>query len=122
MKVKAAATLPGARPSIRREPAFASWREGAVNRLEASVRAVAVERFVPGAVSGRGGRSVEQVVLGQRGGFQLGVGFAEPEPCHGFAGAAVRAGAVGDGTLLGEPPISKGGVFVDQAKQLAPAP
>ena len=80
MKVKAAATLPGARPSIRREPAFASWREGAVSRLEASVRAVAVERFVPGAVSGRGVRSVEQVVLGQRGCFQLGVGFVEPEP------------------------------------------
>ena len=40
---------------------------------------------------------------------------------HGFAGSAVRAGAPGDGTFLGDPPIGKSRVFVDQAKQLAPA-
>ena len=121
MKVKAAATLPGARPSTLRGGPSISWSGGAVNRLDASVRAVAIERFVPGAVSGRGVWFVEQVVLGKSDGFQLGVGFVEPESCHALACSAVRAGAVGDGTLLGDPPICKPRVFVDQAKQLAPA-
>ena len=90
MKVKAAATLPGTRPSTLRGGASISWSGGAVNRLDASVRAVAIERFVPGAVSGRGVRFVEQVVPGKSDGFQLGVGFVEPESCHALLGSAVR--------------------------------
>ena len=86
-----------------------------------SVRAVAIERFGLGAVSGRGGRFVEQVVLGQRGCFQLGVGLAEAKALHALAGAPIRAGEPGDGTLLGDPPIGERRVFMDQAKQLAPA-
>ena len=85
------------------------------------VRAVAVERFGFAASARCGVRFVEQVVLGRCGCFQLGVGFVEPEPLHALARSPVRAGAVGDGTLLGNPPIGKRRVFVDQAKQLAPA-
>ena len=51
------------------------------------VRAVAVERFGFGASGRCGVRFVEQVVLGKSGGFQLGVGFAEPEPLHALASA-----------------------------------
>ena len=53
-----------------------------------SVRAVAIERFGYGVIARCGVRFVEQVVLGQRGCFQFGVGLIEPKALHALAGAA----------------------------------
>ena len=121
MKVKAAASSPR-RPALDppgRGLYLLEWRgEPMAGR---SVRAVAAERFGYGAIARCGVRFVEQVVLGKSGCFQFGVGFVEAKALHALAGSPVRAGAVGDGPLLGDPPIGKRRVFADQAKQLAPA-
>ena len=72
------------------------------------VGAVTVERVGPGALAWRRRRIVEEVAVGQGGGLELGVGLAESEALHRFAGAAVRAGAVGDLGLLVYPPVRQG--------------
>ena len=70
-----------------------------------------------GVLAGGGLGLVEQVAVGERRGLELGVGLAEPEAFHGFAGAAVGARAVRDLGLLLDPPVREGRILADDANQ-----
>ena len=82
------------------------------------VGAVAVEGVGLGALAGGRRVLVEQVAVGERGGLELGVGLAEAEALHRFAGAAVRAGSVSDLGLLLDPPVRQGRILADDADEL----
>ena len=56
--------------------------------------------------------------MGECGGLELGVGLAEAEALHGFASAAVGAGAIRDLGLLLYPPVRQGRILANEADQL----
>ena len=78
---------------------------------------MAVEGSAVGVLAGGRRGFVKQVAIGERGRLELGVRLAQMEALHRLAGAAIRAGAVGDLGLLLDPPVRQQRVIADEAGQ-----
>ena len=121
MDGETARALYGVRPNSTTDTLDLSAPRSRRAGARALVGTVTVEGVGLAALVGDCRDFIEQVAIGEGGGLQLGVCFAEPEHLHAVAGAAVRAGAVRDLRLLLDPPVRERGVFADDADKLGAA-